>query len=225
MAALFITKKIDLIGTPNWDENLVSFQILLTSDKVPERFFSQGKNTLVEKYADLTFRFDALSFFQINWPIFTRALSDIETYVAPDDLVVDYYAGVGVIGLFLARKAQKVVLVESDANAINLARQNIQDNKITNCKVQRGDATTMLDYITKSRTVIFDPPRSGLSDSVVNRLLDQKPKRIIYLSCEPSTQARDCLKLKKYYETKFLRLYNFFPRTPHVESLWILDRK
>jgi len=225
MAALFVHKKIALVGTPAWDENLVSFQIYVSSDKTLERFFSQGKKTLVEKFSDLTLRFDALSFFQINWPIFAQALTDIQALVPPDSLVVDYYAGVGTIGLALASKAQKVLLVESDANAINLARQNIQDNKLENCNVERGDAGTLLNYITKSRTVIFDPPRAGLSDSVIKRILDQKPKQIIYLSCEPSTQARDCLKLQNFYHTKMMRLYNFFPRTPHVESLWVLERK
>ncbi len=225
VAALFVRKKIDLIGTPAWDENLVSFQIFVNTIKGPERFFSQGKKTLVEKFSHLTLRFDGLSFFQVNWPIFSQVLADIYHAVPADSLVVDYYAGVGVIGLTLADKAQKVLLVESDANAINLARQNIQDNNLSNCKVEKGDASTLLDYITKSRTVIFDPPRAGLTDSVIKRVLDQKPKQIIYLSCEPSTQARDCLKLKGVYQTKLVRLYNFFPRTPHVESLWILERK
>ncbi|KKQ80416.1 MAG: hypothetical protein UT02_C0009G0014 [Parcubacteria group bacterium GW2011_GWC2_38_7] len=225
MATLFMNQKKELISTPAWDENLVSFQIYLTEDKGGTRTFSQGKKTLVEEFKDFTFRYDCQSFFQVNWPIFTKALEDIQSVVDDESLVVDYYSGVGVIGLSLAKRVQKVSLVESDENAINLARQNIQDNKIENCSVIKGDAGSLLDSITKSRTVIFDPPRAGLDARVVNRVLEQKPKQIIYLSCDPATQARDCAKFQKDYNVRMVRLYNFFPRTPHVEALWVLDRK
>ncbi|KKR08157.1 MAG: hypothetical protein UT32_C0003G0033 [Parcubacteria group bacterium GW2011_GWC2_39_14] len=225
MADLFINQKKELISTPAWDENLVSFQIYLTEDRGGERIFSQGKKTLVENFNDFTFRFDGLSFFQVNWPIFTKVLEDIQAVVDDESLVVDYYSGVGAIGLSLAHRVQKVTLVESDDNAINLARQNIQDNKITNCNILKGDSSELLDSITKSRTVIFDPPRAGLDARVIDRILYQKPKQIIYLSCDPATQARDCAKLKNDYIVKMIRLYNFFPRTPHVEALWVLERK
>jgi 23S rRNA (uracil1939-C5)-methyltransferase len=145
--------------------------------------------------------------------------------VDDDSLVVDYYSGVGVIGLSLANRVQKLALVESDDNAINLALQNIQNNKIADCQVKKGNAEELLDSITRSRTVIFDPPRAGLDDMIIRRILDQKPIKIIYLSCDPATQARDCAKLKEFYKVKFIRLYNFFPRTPHVEALWVLELK
>jgi len=80
-----------------------------------------------------------------------------------------------------------------------------------------------LDYITSDKTIIVDPPRAGLHEDVIDRLLEQKPARIIYLSCNPVTQARDVARLASAYGIKSHRGYNFFPHTPHIEHLTVLD--
>jgi 23S rRNA (uracil1939-C5)-methyltransferase len=82
-----------------------------------------------------------------------------------------------------------------------------------------------LDYITGDKTIIVDPPRAGLHEAVIDRLLEEKPERIIYLSCNPATQARDVMRLAELYGVKEHRGYNFFPHTPHIENLVVLDLK
>ncbi|OYX36216.1 hypothetical protein B7Z00_04900, partial [Candidatus Saccharibacteria bacterium 32-50-10] len=81
-----------------------------------------------------------------------------------------------------------------------------------------------LEYITPDRTIILDPPRAGLHQAVVDRLLDQMPERIVYLSCNPVTQARDASLLVEKYKISHVQGYNFFPRTPHIENLLVLDK-
>ncbi len=111
-------------------------------------------------------------------------------------------------------------LVEIDEHNIEMAQQNLSDN----AEVILASTEKALDYITPSVDVIFDPPRAGLHDKVVGRLLEAKPQKIVYLSCNPATQARDIAKLLKGYKIKHFTGYNFFPRTPHIESLAILEK-
>ena len=136
---------------------------------------------------------------------------------------LDLYAGVGTIGLTIA--GSNITLVEINADAVREMQRNITELGRTDARAVLAPSEQALDYITGKEIVIVDPPRAGLHIDVIATLLQQLPPRIIYLSCNPVTQARDVSLLQEKYEIIHYQGYNFFPRTPHIEHLVILDKK
>ena len=136
--------------------------------------------------------------------------------------VLDLYSGVGTIGLTIG--GNDVTLVEIDEHAVREMKRNIEFLK-SDAKAVLAASENALEYITAEATIIVDPPRAGLHEAVVQRLLKVKPPRIIYLSCNPVTQARDVARLAEAYGIRSHHGYNFFPCTPHIEHLVILDLK
>ena len=182
-------------------------------------------------------------FFQINLPVYELALKEIKKYIDTDD-VLDLYAGVGTIGLSVARD-HHLTLVECDKSAFEELSKNlfIEDiSRPTGSELARSPVTTgatkrvrnrqilaelsksedILDHIQPEQTVILDPPRAGCDQKLINRLNEVKPRKIIYLSCNPATQARDISMLTNYH-IKDIKTFNFFPQTPHIENLVILS--
>ena len=154
-------------------------------------------------------------------PVFETTLARIKEFIDDTDLV-DMYAGVGTIGLSLAKKS--VDLVELDSATAKMAMINAESSGLK-ASVTLAASEKALDYIVSDKTIIFDPPRAGLHDSVTQRIIDVLPPKIIYLSCNPATQARDIAKLSEKYKIAHFEVFNFFPRTPHIESLAILVKK
>ena len=136
---------------------------------------------------------------------------------------LDFYAGVGTIGLTIG--GGNVTLVEINADAVREMQRNIAELDRTDARAVLAPSEQALDHITGKEIVIVDPPRAGLHTDVIATLLQQLPPRIIYLSCNPVTQARDVALLQQSYRIIHHRGYNFFPRTPHIEHLVILDKK
>ena len=136
---------------------------------------------------------------------------------------LDFYAGVGTIGLTIG--GGNVTLVEINADAVREMQRNITELDRTDARAVLAPSEQALDYITGKEIVIVDPPRAGLHTDVIATLLQKLPPRIIYLSCNPVTQARDVALLQQNYRIVHHRGYNFFPRTPHIEHLIILDNK
>ena len=136
---------------------------------------------------------------------------------------LDLYAGVGTIGLTIG--GGNVTLVEINADAVREMQRNITELGRTDARAVLAPSEQALDYITGKEIVIVDPPRAGLHPDVIATLLQKLPPRIIYLSCNPVTQARDVSLLQEKYEIMHHQGYNFFPRTPHIEHLVILDKK
>ena len=136
---------------------------------------------------------------------------------------LDLYAGVGTIGLAIG--GGNVTLVEINTDAVREMQRNIAELDRTDARAVLAPSEQALDYITGKEIVIVDPPRAGLHPDVIAALLQQLPPRIIYLSCNPVTQARDVALLLQSYQIAWHRGYNFFPRTPHIEHLIILDKK
>ena len=134
--------------------------------------------------------------------------------------VVDLYSGVGSIGLTIG--GEGTTLVEINEHAVREMRENITRLK-SNAVAVLAPSERALEYITSDVTVIVDPPRAGLHSDVITQLLEARPTRIIYLSCNPVTQARDVALLAEAYGIRSHQGYNFFPRTPHIEHLVILD--
>ncbi len=200
-------------------------------------------NNLTDKILDHTYSYSPNGFFQINLPVYEMALQEIKKYINTDK-VLDLYAGVGTIGLSTARD-KLLTLVEVDKSAfIELARNiTIEDiSRLTRSEIARSPVTTgatkrvrngnilailsksedVLNYIEPDQTIILDPPRAGCDQKLINKLLEVKPKTIIYLSCNPATQARDLEVLLNHYQIKTIKTYNFFPHTPHIENLVVL---
>ena len=172
---------------------------------------------------DTTFRYAAESFFQINLPVYRHALTDIRAFVASDKPVIDLYSGVGTIGLTVTRADQPLKLIEINDAAVAEMQHNITELGRQNAEAILAASETVTDLIDADSAVIVDPPRAGLHADVINRLLQTTPARIIYLSCNPVTQARDVRLLSEKYAITHTQGYNFFPRTPHIEHLVILE--
>ena len=146
-----------------------------------------------------------------------------EVPLAADRPTLDLYAGVGTIGLTIG--GGNVTLVEINTDAVREMQRNITELGRTDARAVLAPSEQALNYITGKEIVIVDPPRAGLHTDVIATLLQQLPPRIIYLSCNPVTQARDVRLLQEKYHIVHHRGYNFFPRTPHIEHLVILDKK
>jgi 23S rRNA (uracil1939-C5)-methyltransferase len=178
-----------------------------------------GDIVLTDKILDTKIRYDVNSFFQVNIPIFEKALQKINDYTSGSTDKVDMYSGVGTIGI--ATEGTRA-LIESDVRNVAMARQNVGGQSI---EVVHASSEKALEYIAAESCVIVDPPRAGLHTSLVDRFLEVKPQKIVYLSCNPSTQARDTSFLQQVYAIEAFEGYNFFPRTPHIESLVVLVKK
>ena len=143
--------------------------------------------------------------------------------LAADQPILDFYAGVGTIGLTIG--SGNVTLVEINTDAVREMQRNIAELGRTDARAVLAPSEQALDYITGKEIAIVDPPRAGSHPDVIATLLQKLPSRILYLSCNPVTQARDVTLLQQSYQIAWHRGYNFFPRTPHIEHLIILDKK
>lgn len=158
-------------------------------------------------------------FFQINLPVYEMVLQEIAKHIQTKR-ILDLYAGVGTIGLSVARD-RELTLVECDKSAFRELQHNCAGTPAHPVLAKSEEA---LEYIQPGQTVIVDPPRAGCMPSVIEKLIDALPETIIYLSCNPITQARDIQALLDNYAIKLITPFNFFPRTPHLENLVILER-
>jgi 23S rRNA (uracil1939-C5)-methyltransferase len=191
---------------------------------IPTRLlYELGDCTLEDNLLGEPFRYDVDSFFQANLPVFEKALDDIKSFCQEGSLI-DMYAGVGAIGLSVA--SQSLTLVEVDKASVAMARYNAATHSDhLKAEIIEASSEGTQQLINADSPIIFDPPRQGLHPSIVDRLLEVVPPQIIYLSCNPSTHARDLSKLQQKYTIKDFKIYNFFPRTPHIETLALLAKK
>ena len=228
IAALFIKDKMIFTDYPELFPHWLGFHLYYSTHKSPasiptELLYSSGQNYLIAEILGTKLKFGLLNFFQINIPLFTQAVQDMAAFIGPTDPVIDFYAGVGAISLPLARNRTRTTLVEIIPEAIKYAQENIMLNSLVNVETHCVPAEKITELIDSESIIILDPPRTGLHNDVVARLLAKHPPRIIYLACDLSTQARDIAKLSEIYKPIFIKLYNFFPRTPHIEGLVVLD--
>lgn len=191
------------------------------ASRITKRLKRFGDIVLTDHVLDVPFRYATEGFFQVNIPVYEQALRDMKSWLEGKP-VVDMYSGVGTIGITIGGPG--VTLVEANENAVREMKRNITELGLE-AEAVHAPSEKALDYLTSDKTIIVDPPRAGLHENVVNRLLETKPSRIIYLSCNPVTQARDVALLAESYGIRHHRGYNFFPRTPHIEHLVVLDLK
>lgn len=191
-----------------------------------------GQAYLTDCIGKFQFRISPLSFFQVNnrqaEVLYETALSYAE--LNGEESVMDLYCGAGTISLFLAQKAKEVTGVELIAPAIEDARKNQQDNGITNVRFIVGKAEEYLPDTLASgqpcQVVVVDPPRAGCDKKLLDAILQGKPGRVVYVSCDPATLARDIKRLcEGGYTLKEVQPVDMFPWTKHVESVVCLTRK
>jgi 23S rRNA (uracil1939-C5)-methyltransferase len=211
------------------DMNVSGFELIFSNPKSPasvitKRLQAWGETTLTDTILDVPFTYAVEGFFQINLPVYEQALRDMKEWVTDGKPAVDLYSGVGTIGLTIG--GEHVTMVEINEHAVREMERNITAlQREQAAKAILAPSETALEHITGDATIIVDPPRAGLHEDVIKKLLETAPDRIIYLSCNPVTQARDVAMLAETYGVRAHRGYNFFPRTPHIEHLVILDKK
>ena len=191
-----------------------------------------GKPYLEEEMEDLRFRVGPLAFFQTNAAQALRLYQETRALagLSGNEVVYDLYTGTGTIAGFVARHARKVVGIEYLEAAVEDARANAALNGIQNTVFFAGDMKDVFspDLIAREGApdvVITDPPRAGMHESVVQRLLELRPKRIVYVSCNAATQARDLQLLSSLYQVSVVQPVDMFPQTAHVENIVRLDLK
>ncbi len=191
-----------------------------------------GREFIYEEMEGLKFRIGPKSFYQTNslqaYELYkiTRDFADLKG----DELVYDLYTGTGTIANFIAKKAKKVVGVEYVPTAIEDAKVNSKINGIENTIFYAGDMKDVLnaDFVKengKPDVVITDPPRAGMHQDVVERLMEMEADKIVYVSCNAATQARDLIRLKEKYDLVRIKPVDMFPHTQHVENVVLLKLK
>lgn len=202
-----------------------------TFGDLPVQVF-KGNDHIFEVMEDLKFKVGPKSFYQTN-TLQAYHLYDVARQFANlngNEIVYDLYTGTGTIANFVARKAKKVVGVEYVPEAIEDAKVNSELNGIDNTTFYAGDMKDILndDFIAENGqpdVIITDPPRAGMHADVIETIVRANPKRIVYVSCNPATQARDLIALDNNYEVKAVQPVDMFPHTPHVENVVLLERR
>jgi 23S rRNA (uracil1939-C5)-methyltransferase len=189
-----------------------------------------GEDYLLENLDHAKFLIGPKSFFQTN-PKQTAALYGLVAEYASlkgTETVYDWYCGVGSIGIYLANNANKIIGVDEIAEAIHDAEQNAKVNELDNCHFYITDAKDAdIDGIIEKHgrpdVLIVDPPRAGMHPNVINQIIHLQPSKLIYVSCNPATQARDILLLSTHYKIEKIKPVDMFPHTNHVESVALLS--
>ena len=191
-----------------------------------------GKDHIIEEIEGLYFKIGAKSFFQTNSEQAkilykkTKELADINT----EDIIYDLYTGTGTIAQYIATEAKKVVGIDSVEEGIKAAYENAERNNITNCTFYNGDMKEIFTdkFISENGNpdiIITDPPRDGMHKKVVEQILKIEPKRVVYVSCNSATQARDISLMDKKYKVTHIQPVDMFPQTHHVENIIVLELK
>lgn len=188
----------------------------------PETFSIAGQSYIEERFADLTFHIQPSTFFQVNTAQAEKLLEHITTELALNgtETLVDAYCGVGTFTLPLAKHVKHCIGLESFMSSVTQAEENAALNGIENVAFKAGDVGELLPQLPKKPDVVLmDPPRKGCDPAVLDALVDMKPQRIVYISCNPVTLARDLSILCEAggYRVERVQPADFFPQTSHVE--------
>jgi 23S rRNA (uracil1939-C5)-methyltransferase len=190
-----------------------------------------GKDHIVEEMEGLRFIINAKSFYQTNskqaYELYkiARQFADLKG----DEVVYDLYTGTGTIAQFIAKKAKRVIGVESVPEAIADAKVNAKNNNINNTEFFTGDLARIFteDFIEKNGVpdvIITDPPRDGMHKNVIAQILKILPQKIVYVSCNSATQARDISLMKEFYKITKCQAVDMFPQTHHIENVVLLEK-
>ena len=192
----------------------------------------KGTDFIYETMEDLKFKVGPKSFYQTNTEQAYHLYSVARKFAAltGEELVYDLYTGTGTIANFVARRARRVIGIEYVPEAIEDAKENSKVNNIANTLFYAGDMKNILtdSFIAehgRPDVIITDPPRAGMHPDVVCVILNAAPRRIVYVSCNPATQARDLQLMDAAYKVTAVQPVDMFPHTPHVENVVLLEKR
>jgi len=187
-----------------------------------------GKDHIMEKLGRFSFKISANSFFQTNTRSCEKLYAKVSEYAGlkGNEIVLDLYSGTGTIPIWLSDKAKMVIGIEIVKSAVVDAKKNADLNNIDNCEFLEGDIKDVLPGLNLIPDVmIIDPPRVGMHKDVVAQVLALGPSKIVYVSCNPATLARDLEMISQNYEVKEIQPVDMFPHTYHIESVALLLKK
>ena len=191
-----------------------------------------GNGYIEDILGEYKFQISPLSFYQVN-PVQAEKLYNLGVSMAEitkNDVVFDLYCGIGTISLFMSKFAKKVYGIEIIEEAVKMAKENAQNNNVSNTEFFAGDVEIVLDDLInnkgiKADVVMFDPPRKGLDKKSIDNILNIRPKKIVYISCNPATLIRDLADFENEYDIKTIIPVDMFPFTSHVECCSVLQLK
>lgn len=215
------------------DSSLANWRIAYSNPTSPmaiesEVLFEHGTDSITEKLGDNLFQYCSKNFFQVNTEAFVPVLDFIKQHLQKGDKLVDLYSGVGVLGIALGENFKKLVFAEKDPTAKSFNQKNLELNGLEkNAIILSGESEKqdLEEILGNTDVLVIDPPRSGMHPKVLKRIIEAKPKQIIYVSCNPSTQARDYKILRDLYKPQAANLVDLYPQTPHIESIVIMTLK
>ena len=217
-----VLKQLGIVGMIQ-NTNLKNTNVILGN----ENRVLWGKNHFTEKLGELTFHLSLGSFFQIHSKQAEKLYSLISQWTekAEDQTIIDAYSGSGGIALWLAKQGRNVIGIEKYEPAMEDAKLSAENNGLSNCQFLTGTVEEHAITLDKPiHTFIVDPPRKGCSETVIQTLLESKPEQIIYVSCNPSTLARDLERLEEY-KVQEIRVIDMFPQTQHIETAILAIRQ
>jgi len=189
----------------------------------------QNNPYIEERAAGKTFRIGPESFFQVNVPLLETALEEMQRSIFPGkkETIADLYCGAGTFGIALSGFAEKIIGIESEPANISFLKTNLKLNNIKNFHLYEGTCEKLFPMLMNKGIdiLILDPPRKGLDNMLCQNITLSSIKKILYLSCNPATLSRDLGILSRSYDVKTLQFLDFFPHTPHIETLAILEKK
>ncbi len=216
-------------GKTNWEKAaaaLIEAGLVGVWVQAGRRLLKYGRDFIALDLCGLKYTVSPASFFQSNWGLNRRLAALVVDGLGPLDgkRVLDLYSGAGNFSLPISAQAAEVVAVEENPFAVQDGKRNLQLNGIGNCSFVRSGTD---GYRPDGRfdIIIADPPRTGLSDAAKDKILALKPERVVYVSCDPATLARDLKALSGQYAVASVRLVDFFPQTYHIETMAILKVK
>ena len=191
-----------------------------------------GKSTIDDNIGSYVYHISPRSFFQVNTAQATVLYKKVREFagLTGKETVIDAYCGTGTISLFLAKKAKKVYGIEIVSPAIADAKKNARDNNIRNAEFIVGDATVLMPKLYREgiepQVIVIDPPRAGATPEVLDTMAKLNPDRIVYVSCNPATLARDlAILVPKGYRIEKVQPVDMFPQTMHVETVCLMSRR
>jgi 23S rRNA (uracil1939-C5)-methyltransferase len=187
-----------------------------------------GDSTIIDQIDSFEFEISANSFFQTNTRAAAKLYETVKRYanLSGSEIVVDLYSGTGTIPILLSDAAGEVIGLEMAPSAVADAENNCRHNQVENCRFVPGDIRETLPTISqRPEVLVIDPPRAGMHPDVAKQVLALLPERIVYVSCNPATLARDLILLKEAYRAEEVQPVDLFQHTYHIESVVKLVKK
>lgn len=213
--------------------SLKQFGVFVYKDKTTKQHNAdyrllKGQYFFNTNFLNKSYYITANSFFQLNYHTFQSMINYIKDFkiFKPTDILLDAFSGVGVFGLELANKVKEVYCVELVKDQVLALKKNIYENKVPNTKAVVSNVLTWVDYKKHDFDVmLFDPPRTGLCETVCKFICTKKPRNVVYVSCNVETLVKDLKMLAEEYEITSIKGFDMFPYTAHVETVALLTKK